>query len=152
MSRAAGIALICAVAVMTGCTKQTGLVETYQLDNGLTVLLRPVPGAEQVAVVTLFDLGGEHDPGGKSGMAHLMEHLYCTAGASGDARARFHGNPETLWDGIQSADRHQLKLDGAGPRTAIQRVNDADMENLAASVFSPAKRVAVIVEVEKRGG
>lgn len=59
----------------------------HQLDNGLTVLLRPVSGAKQTAVVVLFDLGGDHDPPGKSGRAHLLEHLYCTA-AAGDAPAR----------------------------------------------------------------
>ena len=59
----------------------------YKLDNGLTVILRPVPTANKVALVVLFNLGGAHDPIGKSGMAHLMEHLYVTA-AAGETPAR----------------------------------------------------------------
>src|SRR5947207_1036283 len=55
--------------------------EPYRLDNGLTVILRPVREVNQVAGVLLFNLGGDHDPAGKSGRAHLLEHLYCTAGA-----------------------------------------------------------------------
>ena len=61
--------------------------DPYKLDNGLTVILRPVPTASKVALVALFNLGGAHDPIGKSGMAHLLEHLYVTA-AAGDTPAR----------------------------------------------------------------
>lgn len=61
--------------------------EPYTLENGLTVILRPVPTAAQVACVVLFNLGVVHDPIGKSGMTHMMEHLYVTA-AAGDTPAR----------------------------------------------------------------
>ena len=61
--------------------------EPYKLNNGLTVILRPVPTADKVALVVLFGLGGEHDPIGKSGMVHLLEHLYVTA-AAGETPAR----------------------------------------------------------------
>ena len=61
--------------------------EPYTLDNGLTVILRPVPTANEVALVVLFNLGGAHDPIGKSGMAHLLEHVYVTA-AAGETPAR----------------------------------------------------------------
>ncbi len=61
--------------------------EPYKLDNGLTVILRPMPKASKVAFLMLFNLGGAHDPIGKSGMAHLLEHLYVTA-AAGDTPAR----------------------------------------------------------------
>lgn len=59
----------------------------YKLDNGLTVILRPVPTANNVAFVVLYNIGGDHDPIGKSGMTHLMEHMYVTA-AAGDTPAR----------------------------------------------------------------
>ena len=59
----------------------------YKLDNGLTIILRPVPTANQVALVVLFNLGDGHDPVGKSGRAHLLAHLYCTA-AAGDTPTR----------------------------------------------------------------
>ena len=45
--------------------------------------------------------------------------------------------------------RHQLKIDGAKLRTAIQAVTDADLRRLAATVFAPSKRIAVIVELRK---
>ncbi len=61
--------------------------EPYKLDNGLTVILHPMPKATQVAFVVLFNFGVAHDPISKSGMTHLLEHLYVTA-AAGDTPAR----------------------------------------------------------------
>ena len=53
----------------------------FKLDNGLTVTLRPIPGASDVALLLLYRIGGDHDPEGRSGLAHLVEHLYVTAAA-----------------------------------------------------------------------
>jgi len=55
------------------------------LDNGMTVLLRPVDNAPNVAVVMLYSIGEDQDPPGRSGLSHLVEHLYVTA-AAGDVR------------------------------------------------------------------
>jgi zinc protease len=65
---------------------------TLTLDNGLRVTLIPAVGVDpsptaKVAVVLLFDLGETHDPEGRAGLAHLVEHLYVTA-AAGDLPAR----------------------------------------------------------------
>jgi zinc protease len=61
--------------------------ERFVLDNGLTVILRPIKGAESTALVVLYSIGSDHDPAGKSGLAHLLEHMYVTA-AAGKASAR----------------------------------------------------------------
>ncbi len=53
----------------------------FSLDNGLTVKIRPIQGAGNVALLVLYKLGGDHDPEGRSGLAHLVEHLYVTAAA-----------------------------------------------------------------------
>ncbi len=59
----------------------------FTLDNGLRVKIRPIQGATDVALLVLYDIGGDHDPQGRSGLAHLVEHLYVTA-AAGDLPAR----------------------------------------------------------------
>jgi zinc protease len=59
----------------------------FQLDNGLTAIVRPIRGANEVALLVLYKLGGDHDPRGRSGLAHLVEHVYVTA-AAGSAPAR----------------------------------------------------------------
>jgi len=49
--------------------------ETYTLPNGLTVILHEDHTLPQVTVNTWFYVGSKDDPKGKSGFAHLFEHL-----------------------------------------------------------------------------
>ncbi|MGP0062869.1 MAG: sigma-70 family RNA polymerase sigma factor [Isosphaeraceae bacterium] len=62
-------------------------VERFQLDNGLKVILRPIQGARQTALTVVYSVGSDHDPEGRSGLAHWVEHFYVTASA-GTAKAR----------------------------------------------------------------
>jgi len=55
-------------------------VDTLTLENGLAVVLRRTPGAADGAVVVVYAIGGEHDPVGRSGLAHVIERLYLLAG------------------------------------------------------------------------
>ncbi|MBN1422427.1 MAG: insulinase family protein [Planctomycetes bacterium] len=80
------VSLAIALAV-AGPACAAGSVERLRLENGLTVLLRPVSGTTQIALVVLFGIGGDHDPKGASGLAHLIEHVYVTA-AVGEGKAR----------------------------------------------------------------
>lgn len=50
-------------------------VERHVLPNGLVVLLAPDPAASAVAVDVTFRAGAVYEPPGKSGLAHLVEHL-----------------------------------------------------------------------------
>ncbi|OQX69689.1 MAG: hypothetical protein B6A08_03535 [Sorangiineae bacterium NIC37A_2] len=47
----------------------------YKLDNGLTVVLSPDPSAPIVATEIVYMVGSGHEPKGKTGFAHLFEHL-----------------------------------------------------------------------------
>jgi zinc protease len=49
--------------------------ETVTLDNGLRLVLSPDPEAPSVDVAVWYDAGSRHDRPGKSGVAHLFEHL-----------------------------------------------------------------------------
>jgi zinc protease len=62
----------------------------FKLDNGLSVTIRPIEGAHDLALLVLYRIGGDHDPNGLSGLAHLVEHVYVTA-AAGAAPARSAG-------------------------------------------------------------
>ncbi|MDG3003044.1 sigma-70 family RNA polymerase sigma factor [Paludisphaera mucosa] len=84
-SRPVPLLLFTGLLGLAGCTSHSQPQRTtpIRLDNGLRVLLRPVSGASQVSVVILYDIGGDHDPEGRSGLAHLVEHVYVTAAAGG---------------------------------------------------------------------
>jgi zinc protease len=49
--------------------------EKYELDNGLTVLLHRDPSLPIVAVEVWYRVGPVNEPPGRSGFAHLFEHL-----------------------------------------------------------------------------
>ena len=66
---------------------KTVIAERVQLENGLTVIVRPIEGAKEIALVVLYKIGGDHDPKGRSGLAHMIEHVSITA-AAGTGRAR----------------------------------------------------------------
>ncbi len=61
-------------------------VEWVALENGLRVAARQVGGTDAVAVVAVYQVGEGHDPEGRSGLAHLIEHLLVTAPAEGAPR------------------------------------------------------------------
>ena len=114
----------------------------YKLENGLTVILCPVPAAQDVAVVVLLNLGADRDPAGKSGRAHLLEHLYCTA-AAGDApiqdfaaiQKRYGAgyNEQTGFDftvlaGVVKPEQLAEELKDAAARMSDLHITDADLK------------------------
>jgi hypothetical protein len=51
--------------------------ERIRLDNGVTLLLAPLPEAKIVAVETIHPVGFCDEPAGMTQAAHLLEHLMC---------------------------------------------------------------------------
>jgi zinc protease len=50
-------------------------VERFTLPNGLRVVLTPDPSAPVVGVAVVYDVGIRSEPQGRTGFAHLFEHL-----------------------------------------------------------------------------
>lgn len=50
-------------------------VREVTLDNGMRFLILPRPGAPTVSFVLQFGIGGIHEPPGRTGLAHLVEHM-----------------------------------------------------------------------------
>src|SRR4051794_39756598 len=76
------ITLLLLVFAGTGAAAQSQ-TQRSRLSNGLTMILRPIKGAKSVCVAVVYQIGADHDPAGRSGLAHLMEHVYITAAAGG---------------------------------------------------------------------
>ncbi|MEZ5694774.1 MAG: pitrilysin family protein, partial [Altererythrobacter sp.] len=49
--------------------------DSFKLDNGLTVLVHTDRKAPVVGVSVWYNVGSKHEPDGKTGFAHLFEHL-----------------------------------------------------------------------------
>lgn len=52
-----------------------GNLERYTLSNGLRIVLNPVPEATTVGVCVTYDVGSRDEQEGRTGIAHLFEHL-----------------------------------------------------------------------------
>ncbi len=81
-----------------------------RLASGLEVILTPLPRAQRTALALVVRVGEHHDPAGKSGLAHLVEHCLVTA-AAGDCPARtYEALAQRYPDGstAQTSDRHTL--------------------------------------------
>ena len=50
-------------------------IERFRLDNGLRVVVSPDRGAPVVVVAVYYDVGFRSEPEGRTGFAHLFEHL-----------------------------------------------------------------------------
>lgn len=63
-------------------------VAHWRLANGLRVVVQRDPGAPLVASLTCYDAGSRRDPWGRSGLAHLCEHLAFDGPRGADFPAR----------------------------------------------------------------
>lgn len=65
-------------------------LETYTLQNGLTVRLLPMADKQTVTIASQFNLGARNEAQGQSGYAHLFEHMLFkgSANAPGDTYAQ----------------------------------------------------------------
>ena len=57
-------------------------IERHALDNGLRIILSRDPRAPMVAVNLWYDVGSKHEKRGKTGFAHLFEHMMFQGSAS----------------------------------------------------------------------
>ena len=100
-------------------------VERFTLDNGLRVTLWPTPappatsGPPLVCVALLFDIGERHDPPGRSGMAHLIEHLLVTAGTA--------EHPPTTVEELGARYNNQFNAQTGEDYTLVASVARADL-------------------------
>jgi zinc protease len=70
-------ALLCGPSLATGPQKAplSAAYERFELDNGLTVVLHRDPKLPMVSVNVWYHVGSAHEGPGRTGFAHLFEHL-----------------------------------------------------------------------------
>ncbi|HEU4350105.1 MAG TPA: pitrilysin family protein [Actinoplanes sp.] len=64
-------------------------IERFTLDNGLRVVLTPDRSAPVVGVAVVYDVGIRSEPEGRTGFAHLFEHLMFQGSANLEKLAHF---------------------------------------------------------------
>jgi hypothetical protein len=100
----------------SGC-KQERRVETlaeraFQLQNGLQVDLVAGPCSDSASLVVLINVGIDHDPPGRSGMAHLAGRVLASQAAAGKAERTVEtGSDYTLYAVTAKGDQLLDELD-----------------------------------------
>ena len=117
-------------------------VTQYRLDNGLTIILAPSKTAQSVALVTRYSVGSANEAPGRSGFAHLFEHLMyegtkavpefdkALSGLGGESNAFTQEGATTYYmTGPKEALPHFLRLDADRMANLANAVSAADLEN-----------------------
>jgi len=68
-------ALLCGACLAWGAAEVTVPIDSYQLKNGLRVILSRDNAAPVVSVYILYDVGARSEEKGRTGFAHLFEHM-----------------------------------------------------------------------------
>ncbi len=72
---AAGLICLSASAQELQPLRTLAGISEYKLDNGLQLLLMPVPGSGRTFVTMTYKVGSRMEGPGEAGMAHLLEHV-----------------------------------------------------------------------------
>ncbi len=104
--------------------------EEFTLDNGLRVLIHTDRKAPIVGVTTYYRVGSKHEPRGRTGFAHLFEHL--------------------MFGGSENVPNFDIPLEGAGS-TPTNGSTWYDRTNYVETVPKGATELALFMESDRMG-
>ncbi|MCT2559662.1 insulinase family protein [Tsuneonella sp. YG55] len=104
--------------------------ERFTLDNGLTVLVHTDRKAPIVGVTTYYRVGSKHEPRGRTGFAHLFEHL--------------------MFGGSENVPNFDIPLEAAGS-TSTNGSTWYDRTNYVETVPTGALDLALFMESDRMG-
>ncbi|MGN3975076.1 M16 family metallopeptidase [Tsuneonella sp. SYSU-LHT278] len=104
--------------------------EQFRLDNGLTVLVHTDRKAPIVGVTTYYRVGSKHEPRGRTGFAHLFEHL--------------------MFGGSENVPNFDIPLEAAGS-TSTNGSTWYDRTNYVETVPTGALDLALFMESDRMG-
>ena len=122
-------------------------IESYSLPNGLQVHLAPRPDERTVTVRVAYDVGARDEPVGRSGVAHLFEHMMFKGGervpdgghfrivraAGGLTNAATDYDSTQYWNTVPSAALPQVLFAEADRMRRI-RISRANLDNQRAAI------------------
>jgi predicted Zn-dependent peptidase len=130
--------------------------ETFTLDNGLRVVVHEDRKAPVVAVSVWYNVGSKDEPKGRTGFAHLFEHMmfYGSENAPGDFFPRLQAIGATDWNGTTWFDRTNYfqTVPTAALETALFLESDRMGHLLGAVTQEKLKNQIGVVQNEKREG
>ncbi len=137
--------------------KATLSERSFKLPSGLAVDLINGPCGDTPAVAVLFNMGVDHDPPGRSGLAQLAGRVLATTGAQGRApRTTYVGSDFTLYTVAAAPDALEAEIaevaawmgQGAPTEADLVRERDRMMEDLGKLTGADAPLTAVSLAEE----
>ncbi len=107
-------------------------IETARLDNGLRVIASPDPTVAVVGVNLWYDVGSRQEPAGRTGFAHLFEHLM------------FEGSLHV------AKSEHMRLVQGSGGE--LNATTNPDRTNFFETVPAEHLELALWLEADRMGG
>ncbi len=123
------------------------------LPNGLRVFAMPDPNTTNVSVQVWYDVGGRDDPRGRSGFAHLFEHLMFKATRNMPAETIDRLTEDVGGSNNASTDDDFTEYHEVAPANHLERLIWAEAERMGALVIDQPTFVAErdVVKEELRG-
>ena len=104
--------------------------ETFTLANGLTTIVHTDRKAPIVGVTVYYRVGSKHEPRGRTGFAHLFEHI--------------------MFTGSENVENFDIPLEGAGS-TPTNGSTWYDRTNYVETVPTSALDLALMMEADRMG-
>lgn len=141
--------VLLALAALTSCdepahlaskpTKPTLSEASFRLPNGLDVELVRGPCGESSAVVVLFEVGADHDPPGRSGMADLVARVWSVQAAS-EERIVTTGRDHTLYSVVAAGEELAAELDQVAAWMSGLELTEAELDRARSEVLAEIAR------------
>lgn len=104
--------------------------ETFTLENGLTTIVHTDRKSPLVGVTVYYRVGSKHEPRGRTGFAHLFEHI--------------------MFTGSENVENFDIPLEAAGS-TATNGSTSYDRTNYVETVPTGALDLALMMEADRMG-
>jgi zinc protease len=123
------------------------------LPNGLRVFAMPDKGTTSVSVQVWYDVGGRDDPKGRSGFAHMFEHLMFKSTRNMPSETMDRLTEDVGGNNNASTDDDFTEYHEVAPANHLERLLWAESERMGALVVDQATFVSErqVVEEELRG-
>ncbi|WP_294445936.1 pitrilysin family protein [uncultured Mailhella sp.] len=151
----AGVALaVCLAFGGTGAAQAVSDVQTFRLENGLTVLVREDSRFPLVSVRLFVKAGSAWEKPEEAGMSHLLEHMVFkgskTSGPGVDKRVENAGGSMNAYTSYDMT-TYLTDLPAAKWKDAMTAVRDLAFDPLLRQADLDAEREVVIAEKKQRG-
>ena len=151
---AGALALLCLLGTSSGAAEAVSGVQTYRLENGLTVLVKEDSRFPLVAVRLFVKAGSAWERPEEAGMSHLLEHMVFkgskTSGPGVDKKVENAGGSMNAYTSYDLT-TYLTDLPSAKWKEAMAAVRDLAFDPLLKQADLDAEREVVLAEKKQRG-